>query len=1076
MPSLGASRGGGMSPILGVIARCARSPSAWAAGLVLLGLGVAIYPLWAGPGPVNTRGGGDSPFLYVRLEQLVAALRAGAFPARWMSDTAYGLGYPFFNFYAALPYYIAAGFRLLGCGPIYSIQVTQALGFALAAATMALLARRAFDRPAAVALAVVAYTCAPFHLVNVYVRGDSLSEFYAFVFYPLIFWSLLQLRERPRISVVAWLGLGLGGLALTHNLSAIVFSPFAALYALYVSLLPRHGARPKPLLRASPGAGVGPLRAWWRRVNRRALCYALGGGVLGVAISAALWLPAVADLNDVWMGIKDIQVSDFFNYSAHFRQLGGAPERALIQPRLFFDYRVTEGSTPFAMALTQAALTLAGAVAWIARRARRRRFDLFGFAVGGFALATWMILPASRFLWDHLPVLPIVQFPWRFLSAQAFFGSLLIGALAEHMPRAWWTAVGCAALLALSALVGLRPEYLPIAEGDITPERLSLFESFTTNIGTTIRGEYLPASVEPRPLASAITLDRAHAPPPMVVAGDVARTEQVGRDARRQRWRIEVSSTEAQLAFHTFYFPGWKAYRRVVSGWDALDVAPLPNSGLITLRLPRGEHDVLLRFERTPVRRVADMASLLGLLVTLPLLIWGCQPDRRALRLAVGVAAALIALLLIGRGLAASSVVPRRDDLSMDFDRMPLLHHNPKGIRFGEAVLRTYAYPDVVRGGETLSVALSWAQLGNDLEVDLRLVSPADAHPDLAPPPPPLARTVDRISSARSEHSLTVPTDAARGPYYLALRVRDRDREIAPTNARGEALGTTYLRPVWIENPRPARPQDAIAARFGERILLRDDVRVDTDETGWTVRLTWQATAAIPRNYTCSLHLLSSDGSSLAQRDFGEGPGYGFWPTTAWPVGEWLTDRLRVPAPEGVRVQDMAALLVVLYDRSQPGYPAVGKAVIPLQERARRYDVPEMAYPVGALYGGDVRLLGYDLDQDGRTLRVTLHWQAVRRPSVDGIVFVHLFDPASKEIVAQSDLRPLRGTYPLTWWREGEVVSDEVILDAAQAASGNYCLAIGILDADSGDRLPVVTAVGQRPDRRLILETQVVLD
>jgi len=65
-----------------------------------------------------------------------------------------------------------------------------------------------------------------------------------------------------------------------------------------------------------------------------------------------------------------------------------------------------------------------------------------------------------------------------------------------------------------AAVVGLRPEYLPVRDVDVTGERLALFELFTTNIGTTIRGEYLPAAVEPRPYASAVTLSRAQRPPP----------------------------------------------------------------------------------------------------------------------------------------------------------------------------------------------------------------------------------------------------------------------------------------------------------------------------------------------------------------------------------------------------------------------------------------------------------------------------------------------------------------------------------------------------------------------------------
>ena len=208
--------------------------SAREVSLALLCLFFAALPIVAGSGPVNTRGGGDSPFLLVRLEQLVAGLRAGALPVRWMPDAAYGLGYPFFSFYAALPYWIAAGLRLLGWGPIAALQVTQVLGFVLAAASMALLARRVLRRPAAVALAVAAYTCAPFHMANVYVRGDSLSEFFAFVWYPLIVWALLAVAERPSLERVSYLAFSYGALILTHNLSAVLFSPFVALLGLWL--------------------------------------------------------------------------------------------------------------------------------------------------------------------------------------------------------------------------------------------------------------------------------------------------------------------------------------------------------------------------------------------------------------------------------------------------------------------------------------------------------------------------------------------------------------------------------------------------------------------------------------------------------------------------------------------------------------------------------------------------------------------------------------------------------------------------------------------------------------------------
>ena len=149
---------------------------------------VAAWPALSQPGLLNTRGGGDSPFLLQRLHQLTAALAEGHFPARWMPDAAYGDGYPFYNFYAPLSITIAAAFRLLGFSFVRAIHLAQLSGFIVAGLGAYYLGRRWLGSEWAGLLAAVAYTVAPFHMVNVYVRGDSLAEFWAMGWYP---WVLL---------------------------------------------------------------------------------------------------------------------------------------------------------------------------------------------------------------------------------------------------------------------------------------------------------------------------------------------------------------------------------------------------------------------------------------------------------------------------------------------------------------------------------------------------------------------------------------------------------------------------------------------------------------------------------------------------------------------------------------------------------------------------------------------------------------------------------------------------------------------------------------------------------------------
>jgi hypothetical protein len=429
-----------------------------------------------------------------------------------------------------------------------------------------------------------------------------------------------------------------------------------------------------------------------------------------------------------------------------------------------------------------------------------------------------------------------------------------------------------------------------------------------------------------------------------------------------------------------------------------------------------------------------------------------------------------------GWAISAADRFRTENDLSMDFDRLPFLHHNPQGIAFGRARLESYAYAERVSGGETLDVELNWTELAPGLRAQVSLVAPSDVRPDLRPGPWPLAQDEAPIDGMRTSHTLAVPLDAASGLYYVSVRAFDGTAEVPARNARGQTLGTTYLRPVWIDNPRPAQKGDPILARFGDAILLRDDVRVETDETGWQVKLTWQATRPIPVNYAYALHILAADGTEIARRDLEGGPGYGFWPTSAWPVGQWLTDRVRIAKPEDAAgTEGAAALSVTLYDRSLPGFPAAGSAIVPLVEREHSYEAPPLAHEVGARFGG-ATLLGYDLRQDAAALYLTLHWQAAERMSTDWTVFVHLFDPGTERIVAQWDAKPLQGAYPTTWWREGEVVSDEVVLDLASVPDGSYRLGIGLYDAGDLTRPPVTTAAGETvPDGRLILEEMIAV-
>ena len=104
----------------------------------------------------------------------------------------------------------------------------------------------------------------------------------------------------------------------------------------------------------------------------------------------------------------------------------------LVQPSLFFDYDIA-GRTPFSMGLVQTVLAVLGGLFVLAPFPKIQSSPLIPLAL--FSLVTLLI--STLYDYPHLSnfsgkmyrCLPMVQFPWRFLSVQALATSLFIALL-----------------------------------------------------------------------------------------------------------------------------------------------------------------------------------------------------------------------------------------------------------------------------------------------------------------------------------------------------------------------------------------------------------------------------------------------------------------------------------------------------------------------------------------------------------------------------------------------------------------------------------------------------------------------
>jgi hypothetical protein len=359
----------------------------------------------------------------------------------------------------------------------------------------------------------------------------------------------------------------------------------------------------------------------------------------------------------------------------------------------------------------------------------------------------------------------------------------------------------------------------------------------------------------------------------------------------------------------------------------------------------------------------------------------------------------------------------------------------------------------------------------------VRLLPPAAVRYDVQP----LAEeTCDLQSALCNSVALQLPEDTSRGIYLLQLRLFGPEGELRARTSHGKTQGALYLQPVRVPHGPSLSRETSVLAAFGPAARLHGATVAQLTPDQLAVRLAWSTGRPMAANYGVSLRLLDAEGRRRVSLD--TQPGYGFLPTSLWRPGELVTDPYVLTLPEDLPSGGGYHLEVVLYQvpTLEPvGLAQVGDFSLPLEapfearQPPRTFALPSLQHPVEVDFGGEVRLAGYDLERGERVLRLTLWWQALQHPQADHTVFVHLFDPATEALVAQSDAQPRGGMYPTSWWAAGEVVSETVTLPLTDLPQGTYHVAVGLYD-QTVTRLPAIGADGQRlPDDRVILPESV---
>jgi hypothetical protein len=327
-----------------------------------------------------------------RVFEMNKVLKIGVFPVRVVPDLGYGYGYPLFNFYAPLAYYVGAIFMFLGLDALIATKIMMVLGIILAGIFMYYLVREFFGEYGGI-ISGLFYAYVPYHAVDIYVRGD-IAEFWAYAFIPLAF---LGFYKRNIL-----LGtIGFAGIILSHNLTAMMVMPF-----LLAAILIDFYVAPK---------------------NRR--IFIMGRSLFivffSLMISAFYWIPALTEMKNTNVFSQIRGGADFRDNFACIGQLwdslwgfGGSVAGCVDG----LSFKV--GKLHVLTAITAFIIML-----FLKKIRKSSQGLIILFIFSGFVVSIFLMLEISKFVWEAIPAMAFFQYPWRFLIITSFSSSFLAGSL-----------------------------------------------------------------------------------------------------------------------------------------------------------------------------------------------------------------------------------------------------------------------------------------------------------------------------------------------------------------------------------------------------------------------------------------------------------------------------------------------------------------------------------------------------------------------------------------------------------------------------------------------------------------------
>ena len=851
---------------------------------VLLLVALLTGPIWNLPG--LPQGTSDGTVHIYRSAAMYDSFQQRVFWPRWLISDYNGLGTPAFHHYSPGIYWLVAAVYGFGIRLDFVIKLVVTVALFLCGVGVYGWLLHTFSQAASLAGSAI-FVVYPHLLIRSYYYVGDYPRLVALLLLPVCLWASCGLHAQSRLRY--WLATIASLIALVFTHSLTTFIGGSVLFLVWIALAVGY-RRPSGLVRCTFAA------------------------LLASLLTAGFWLPAIVDLAQVQVDNALMNKYDFRTNFISWQQL------FRLHP-LVLETRAGNPTSSLISSGVDVASWLVLGVGMVSLRfAKSGRRQWWGFGGILFVLATLLLtLDVSELLWEKIPGLSLVQFPFRFLSLVPLGLAPAAAMIVDAWPngRRGWAAI---VLIVVAVILHFPYSFLPeITSATFVPVQTErnasspLYKTIGGDWGRTESDEFLIRGADIR-----------------VASGNRPEPEAVELTWRSPHEAVaDLSGYENPQLLRVHFHPGWSAGEHAILGRSS-------DGWLQVTDLQESSRPLEILWKGTQAQRWGEGLSLAGLFASFVGLLYlfvrgrllgsSCREiagDPRSLvtRFRSYSGSSYVALRSIAGCLlilvAARVVLNRIGGRPFLVDSPPLPAFTVEGQpatlgNEGEAQVTLLAWKLLSsrspRPGEMVKVRLYWQPNGTIRE---------DLHSNLHIYTPSLKRSWAVVQNYYpgnkstqmwelgkyyvDELHLTLPVDLPPVTFSLVASISSSQGERLSVEGSSDnlveltKLAVVPLQPSYLLEMRPTY---VTPAGTDEGLILRG-YDFHQASNGTTLRVYWETADDVSSDWVNYIHLHDERGERISQFD---GPALaGVQPTSQWQKNALYIDLRRLDLQSGLQ-------------------------------------------------------------------------------------------------------------------------------------------------------------------------------